>query len=162
MEVNNPDWDTNLSISFCWHTITFSNLSRNDASSDGIQYINPSQPAVYLPPGKSSWHNPVFQQNTILTQENPVAICDEECMATAVLNTLLPWWGILGMAQVDMYCYGGMLAPAMLASAEDANQTCPSFGEIWNNTLALMLDGIIQTYPRVGNSSQNCSFRRSR
>ena len=52
---------------------------------------------------------------------------------------------------MDIYCYGGVLAPA----GEDTNQTCSSLdGEIWNRTLALVLDGMVQTYPRVGNASQ--------
>ena len=82
-------------------------------------------------------------------------------MATAVLNTLLPWWGILDnimRTQGDIYCYDGVLALGMLAPAEKANQTCPSLdGGIWNKTLALVLDGIIQTYLRVGNASQKLS-----
>jgi len=35
------------------------------------------------------------------------------------------------------------------------NQTCPSLdGEIWNRTLALALNAMIQTYPTMGNASQ--------
>ena len=78
-------------------------------------------------------------------------------MLAAVWNTLLTWWGLqdnlpqiaLGM---DIYCYGGVLAAPV---GEDTNKTCPSLdGEIWNRTLALVLDAMIQTYPRVGNASQ--------
>ena len=54
---------------------------------------------------------------------------------------------------MDIYCYGGVLSPT--GGDTNQNQTCPSLdGEIWNRTLALVLDGMIQTYPRMGNASQ--------
>ena len=43
MEVNGC-FDGTLYIGLCEHTITFSNLSQNDASGDGMQYINPVSP----------------------------------------------------------------------------------------------------------------------
>ena len=54
----------------------------------------------------------------------------------------------LGM---DIYCYDGVLAPA----GGDTNQTCPSSdSDIWNRTLVLVLDAMIQTFPRMRNASQ--------
>ena len=150
---NNSDWiPNNLFIGLCEHTVTFPNVSQNDSSSDGMQYINPSRPAVYyLPAGEDS--------------EEFQAICEDGCMSTAVWNTLLTWWGredniLQGDLQqtfgMDIYCYGGMLAPV----DEDTNQTCPSLdGEIWNRTLALVLDAMIQTYPTVGIASQTLSIQ---
>ena len=94
----------------------------------------------------------------MLTQEDPVAICDDGCMRSGVWNILLAWWGLqdnslqenLGM---DIYCYGGVLSP--MEWDMNQNQTCPSLDdEIWNRTLALVLDGMIQTYPRMGNTLQ--------
>ena len=155
---------TSMFIGLCEHSITFSNLSQNDTSVDGMQYINPSQPTLYLPPGGLASTVQWGSMSPInLTRENP-AICDESCMLMAVWETLLQWW-ILGLpegtsvGQADIYCYGGVLAPAPLALASlapvDDYETCPSLdGEIWNKTLALALDAIIQTYPRVGNASQ--------
>ena len=144
-----------LFIGMCEHSITFFNLPQNDASVDGMQYLNPSQPALYLPPdgpASISW-GPGSPIN--LTQENPIAICNESCMLMVVWGTLLEWWSLgLPQGQTDIYCYGGVLAPASLAPADDF-KTCTSLdGEIWNKTLALTLDAIIQTYPRVGNASQ--------
>ena len=80
---------------------------------------------------------------------------NDVCMAVVVWNTLLEWWTLgLPTGQIDLYCYGGVLAPAPLAPAED-NKICPSLdGEIWNKTIALGLDAVVQTYPRVGNASQ--------
>ena len=155
---NGSFWDMNsLFIGLCEHTIAFSTLPQNDALSDGIQYINPSQPTVYLPPGDDFWEfQSQWSPEIELTPEHPVAFCHDGCMWSAVWNTLLTWWGLednlpqvaLGM---DIYCYGGVLSPA----GGDMNQTCPSLdGEIWNKTLALVLDAMIQTYPRVGNTSQ--------
>ena len=154
---NTSTWDKNLLIGLCEHTITFSNLPQNDASGDGIQYINPSQPAVYLPPGEVIWEfQSQWSPEITLTKKNPVGICDDGCMWAAVWNTLLTWWGlqdnlpqaVLGM---DIYCYSGVLSPA----GENTNQTCLSLdGGIWNSTLALVLDRMIQTYPRMGNASQ--------
>ena len=161
-----------LFIGLCEHTITFSNLPQNDASGDGMQYIKPSQPVVYypvvyLPPGRVNDVLPPEINVTITPatlpgiceeclkeyQEN--SVCDEGCMTQAVWNTLRSWWGPQDTMQMDIYCYGGALAPGAMAPAEDANQTCPSLDSgIWNNTLALVLDAIIQTYPRVGNASQ--------
>ena len=122
-----------------------------------MQYINPSQPAVYLPPGEKLGIFPSSQlPEILLTPENPVGICDDGCMWAAVWDTLLTWWGLqTNLPQIvfgmDIYCNGGELAPA----GEDTNQTCPSLdGEIWNSTLALVLDAMIQTYPKVGNASQ--------
>ena len=152
---------SSLFIGLCEHTVTFPNVSQNDASGDGMQYINPSQPVVYLPPGEEAWvfRSPwsviwLFEGNTT------VAICDDGCMLAAVWNTLLTWWGLqVSFLQdnsqqaygMDIYCYGGVLAPV----GEDKNQTCPSLdSEIWNRTLALVLDAMIQTYPKVGNASQ--------
>ena len=72
---------TSLFIGVCEHAITFSNLPQNDASGNGMQYISPSQPAVYLPPGEKTWQ---FQSEwwpeIMLTQERPVAICHDGCM----------------------------------------------------------------------------------
>ena len=54
---------------------------------------------------------------------------------------------------MDIYCYVGVLSPT--GGDTNQNQTCPSLdGEIWNRTLALVLDGMVQTYPRMGNASQ--------
>ena len=147
-----------LFISLCEYTVTFSSLPQNDASGDGIQYINPSQPTVYLPPGDGFWQFASEQWHLIiLTSENPVAICHDGCMTAAVWNTLLTWWGVQGnLSQaglgLDIYCYGGVLSPV---GGGDTNKTCPSLdGEIWNRTLALVLEAMIQTYPGLGNASQ--------
>ena len=149
----------NLFIGLCEHTITFSNLSvlpQNDAS-DEIQYIQPSQPTVYLPPGENLWqYMSEWAPEITLDLTHTVAFCHNGCMTAAIWNTLLTWWGlqdnILQAAfGMDIYCYNGVLSPA----GGDTNQTCPIMdGEIWNRTLALVLDGMIQTYPKVGNSSQ--------
>ena len=57
---------------------------------------------------------------------------------------------------MNIYCNGSVLAPV----GEDTNQTCPSLdGEIWNRTLALVIDAMIQAYPRVGNASQTLLVR---
>ena len=98
-----PDWNgfsgwgmnDSLFIGLCEHTVTFPNLPQNDASGDGIQYINASHPVVYLPPGKDFWQfmSP-WSPEIELTPENPLAICHDGCMWTAVWNTLLTWWGL--------------------------------------------------------------------
>ena len=131
-----------LFVGLCEHSITFFNLSQNDAE-DGIQYIDPATPFII----------PSLDMDPTLWQ-----ICDEICMGTAVWNTLLQWWSlqmfVRGTIQIDVYCYGGVLAPGGLVPGGDANQTCLSLdGEIWNKTLALALDAIIQTYPTVGGES---------
>ena len=152
---------SSLFIGLCKHTVTFPNIPQNNVSDwesgDGVQYINPSQPAVYLPPGEEFGVYPSSQHLEIsLTPENPVGICDDGCMWAAVWDTLLTWWGLQTILpqtvlEMDIFCNGGVLAPA----GGDTNQTCPSLdGEIWNRTLALVLDAMIQTYPKVGNTSQ--------
>ena len=55
---------------------------------------------------------------------------------------------------MDIYCNGGVLAPAPLPPADDLKICTSLDGETWNKTLALALDAIIQTYPRMGNASQ--------
>ena len=156
---NNSAWALNsLFIGLCEHTVTFPNLTQNDASDNGVQYINPSQPAIYLPPGEDIWEfQSPWSREIVLTTESPVAICDDGCMWVAVWDTLLTWWGLqnnlpetaLGM---DIYCNGGVLAPV---GGDTTDQICPSLdGEIWNRTLALVLDAMIQRYPRMGNASQ--------
>ena len=84
-------------------------------------------------------------------------------MLVMVWYTLLTWWGLQDNLPpqttfvMDIYCYDGVLAPA---GGDNTNQTCPSLdGEIWNRTLALVLDAMIQTYPRVGNASQTLFAR---
>ena len=174
MEVSLPEVDdvsfipesynVNLFIGLCEHTVTFSNLSvlpQNNASG-GMQYIQPSQPTVYLPPGGAFWvYQSEWAPEIFLTPSNPVAVCHNGCMTEAIWNTLLSWWippyqynsYILGQGYswIDIYCYGGVLSPA----GGDTNQNCPILDdEIWSRTLALVLDGMIQTYPSVGNSSQ--------
>ena len=154
----------NVFIGLCEHSVTFSNLSvlpQNNASG-GMQYIQPSQPTVYLPPGGAFWvYQSEWAPEIFLTPSNPVAVCHNGCMTEAIWNTLLSWWippyqynsYILGQGYswIDIYCYGGVLS---LAGA-DTNQSCPIMDdEIWSRTLAFVLDGMIQTYPRVGNSSQ--------
>ena len=158
--LNSSGWDMNsLFIGLCEHTVAFSNLPQNDVSGNGMQYINPSQPIVYLPPGEDIWElQSPWSPEIVLTQEDPVAICDDGCMRSGVWNILLAWWGLqdnLSQAAlgIDIYCYGGVLSPT--GGDTNQNQTCPSLdGEIWNRTLALVLDGMIQTYPRMGNASQ--------
>ena len=163
-------FDANLFIGLCEHTVTFPNLPQNDASDresgDRMQYVNASQPAVYLPPGEeSSWMSLL---NSTLSSENTVlAICGDECMSMVVANTLLTWWGMqlenyLSSGSIvnthNIYCSsnGSVLSPM----GGDTSQTCPSLdGEIWNRTLALVLDAIIQTSPRVGNASQTLLAR---
>jgi hypothetical protein len=161
-------FDANLFIGMCKHTVTFPNPPQNDASDwesgDRMQYINASQPAVYLPPG-GSW---IYLLGSYLTPENPVAICGDECMSEAVGNTLLTWWSMqnsigfeadsVEMDTHNIYCSsnGSVLSPM----GGDTSQTCPSLdGEIWNRTLALVLDAIIQTTPGVGNASQTLLAR---
>jgi hypothetical protein len=70
---NTPISDMNrLFIGLCEHTVTFPNLPQNDASpGDGIQYINPSQLIVYLPPGEEIVQILSSQSGGILTPENP-------------------------------------------------------------------------------------------
>ena len=160
-------FDANLFIGLCEHTVTFPNLPQNDASDwesgDRMQYINASQPAVYLPPSENaSW---IYEFGSSLTPENPVEICGDECMWEAVTNTLLTWWGMQNNLPIqvitgthNMYCssYGSVLSPV----GGNTSQTCPSLdGEIWNRTLALVLDAMVQTYPRVGNASQTLLAR---
>ena len=144
-----------LFIGLCEHTVTFSNLPQNDASGNEMQDINPSQPIVYLFPGQEIVSIPSSQPNTsiLLTPANRLAICDDACLATAVWSTILTWWG------TDVYCYGGVLTPVGENKAgEDVNQSCPSLdGEMWNRTLALVLDGMLHTFPKFGNTSQTLS-----
>ena len=79
-----------LFIGLCEHTIAFSNLPQDDASGDGMQYINPSQPIVYLPPGEEIWElQSPWSPEIVLTQEDPVTICDNGCMRSGVWNILL-------------------------------------------------------------------------
>ena len=151
----------NLSIGLCEHTVTFSNLPQNNTSGR-MQYIQPSQPTVYLPPGETIWtYNSEWAPSIILTPSNPVAVCNNGCMTAAIWTTLLTWWipplqynqyfSVQDNFWIDIYCYGGVLSPA----GRDTNQTCPILDdEIWSRTLAFVLDGMIQTYLRVGNSSQ--------
>ena len=141
-------------IGLCEHSITFSNLPQNDASGNEMQYINPSQPIVYLSPGEVITSILSSQSNTSiwLTPANPVAICDDACLSTVVWSTLLALWG----SAVVLFCYGGVLTP--VGVQVDTNQTCSSLdGEIWNRTLALVLDGMLHTYSRLGNASQTLS-----
>ena len=154
----------NVFIGLCEHSVTFSNLSvlpQNNASG-GMQYIQPSQPTVYLPPGSPYWsYQSEWAPKITLLPSNPVAVCHNGCMTAAIWNTLLAWWippiqynqyySSQSVFLIDIYCYGGVLS---LAEA-DTNQSCPIMDdEIWSRTLAFVLDGMIQTYPRVGNSSQ--------
>ena len=148
-----------LFIGWCEHSVTFSNLPQNDASGNEMQDINPTQPIVYYPfqgPGQDDseviiWSSP--QSEILLTPANPLAICDDTCLSTAVWSTLLTWWG------TDVYCYGGVLTPvAEINVGGDMNQSCPSLdGEMWNRTLSLVLDGILHTFPKFGNTSQSLS-----
>ena len=74
----------NLFIGLCEHTVTFPNLPQNDASGDGMQLIDASQPAVYLPPGQSIWEfQSEFSPEITLTAGNPVDICPDGCMWAA-------------------------------------------------------------------------------
>ncbi|KAF9445745.1 hypothetical protein P691DRAFT_252801 [Macrolepiota fuliginosa MF-IS2] len=67
------------------------------------------------------------------------------CVADAVNNAILSWWGGRGTAFWHITCRGGVLGP--VPDSTPAERYCPLTQDLWRNTVTSMMDGIMQTAP---------------
>lgn len=112
--------DGGMNIALCTHRIQ---MEPEQPGEEGVDYLLPSQTVTSGCDGGVS-----------------------ECVADAVNNAILNWWGGTGTAFWHITCRGGVLGP--IPSSTDAEKYCPITQELWEETAVSMLDGILQTAPR--------------
>ncbi|KDR68866.1 hypothetical protein GALMADRAFT_1353280 [Galerina marginata CBS 339.88] len=121
----------NFYATLCRHSLFMKNESVNDPNA---QYVNPNAADV---PG-----------------------CDvtdtDACVADSVSNAILSWWGGLGQAIWDVNCRGGVLGPL---DRGNISEPCPLTTAVWKETATSMLDGIMQTSPTDGPTTQQLIAR---
>lgn len=113
--------DGGMNIALCTHWL---GMEPEEPRTDGVDYLSPSQP---LTSGCASGEKNI-------------------CVADAVNNAILNWWGGLGTAFWRITCRGGVLGP--IPPSTDSEKYCPMTQELWRETAVSMLDGIMQTAPR--------------
>lgn len=74
------------------------------------------------------------------------------CVADSVGKAIFEWWGGPGTVFWPITCRGGVLGP--VPPTDEQDKYCTLTQELWKETGVSMLDGIMQTAPRRGISTQ--------
>ncbi|KAF9554563.1 hypothetical protein CPC08DRAFT_821620 [Agrocybe pediades] len=101
---------------------------------------------TYIPPISSTKTGTQIISPAIANIEGCDSMNMDDCVADSVSKTILSWWGGIGQSFWGLSCRGGVLGPLRSINEDGTiNQPCKLTTDLWRETAASVLDGIMQT-----------------